>query len=273
MARESHRGFTLIGPSSPDVWSSFSAGQSLLVSEPYAWHHRIAVGDPVRLFTAQGPESFVVGGIFQDYGSDAGMLVMDGRTYARLWDDPAISTVGVYLEEDADPQAVLAAIRGTLGDLGPGYRVRSNQTIREQSLAIFDRTFTITRVLRLLAVGVAFIGILSALMALQLERAREHALLRAMGVTRIQVLGLIGLQTGFMGLIAGLLALPLGWLLSEILIQVVNRRSFGWSMTSHLPADAFWEALLLACGAALLAGLYPAWRVSRTEPALALREE
>jgi len=273
MASRSYRGFQLIGKTGPNLWAGFADGKDLLVSEPYAWHHHTRTGDPITLFTARGPKAFRVGGIFRDYRSSAGMLVMDRDTYARLWADPGISTVGVYLERDADLPRVLTAIRTALDDLGPGLRIRSNREIRQQSLAIFDRTFTITRVLRLLAVGVAFIGILSSLMAMQLERAQEHALLRAMGVTRAQIFALVGLQTGLMGLIAGLLSLPLGWVLSEILIQVVNRRSFGWSMASRLPLDPLWQALLLALAAALLAGLYPAWRVSRTEPAQGLREE
>ncbi len=273
MARESHRGFRFVTPPTSQVWQRLAAGDSVLVSEPYAWRHGIRVGDRVELFTAGGAQAFTVAGIFRDYGTDAGMLVMDGATYARLWGDSAISTVGVFLEPGADPRAVLGAIRNALSGLDQGLRIRSNRAIRVESLAIFDRTFTITRVLRLLAVGVAFIGILSALMALQLERAREHALLRAMGATRSQVFGLVALQTGVIGSIAGLLALPLGWALADILIQVINRRSFGWSMASRLPADALWQAMALALGAALLAGLYPAWRVSRTEPALGLREE
>jgi putative ABC transport system permease protein len=110
-------------------------------------------------------------------------------------------------------------------------------------------------------------------MALQLERTREQAILRATGVTPMQLFRLISLQTGMMGLLAGLLSLPLGWLMSEVLIEVINRRSFGWSITTQLPPSALIEAMLLAMTAALLAGLYPAWRMSRVEPALALREE
>ncbi len=151
--------------------------------------------------------------------------------------------------------------------------IRSNREIRDYSMGIFDRTFAITQVLRLLAIGVAFIGVLSALMALQLERTREQAVLRATGVTPGQLSRLTLLQTSLMGLYAGLFALPLGWLMSEVLIEVINRRAFGWSITTLLPVDAVVEALLLAVGAALLAGLYPAWRMGRTSLALALREE
>ena len=162
---------------------------------------------------------------------------------------------------------------GRLRGVGAALRIQSNREIREHSMAVFDRTFTITRVLRLLAIGVAFAGVLSALMALQLERSREQAVLRAIGVTPGQLSVLIGWQTGLMGLYAGLCALPLGWLMSAVLIEVINRRAFGWSIITQLPPAAMFEALLLALGAALLAGLYPAWRIGRVTPALALREE
>ncbi|MGD2082466.1 MAG: FtsX-like permease family protein [Chromatiales bacterium] len=273
MASGSLRGFRFIGTPADDVWEAFRDGEAILASEPYAWRNRIAVGDRVRLRTVRGPRSFRVAGVFRDYASDQGRLVMDRGAYARLWGDPAVSTVGLFLAPGADAGAAAEAVRETLAGVDEPVEVRSNRAIREESLAIFDRTFTITEVLRILAVGVAFIGVLSALLALQLERVREHALLRATGATPAQVLGLVGLQTGLMGLIAGLLALPLGWIMAEILIHVVNRRSFGWSMATRVPPEVLWQAVALALAAALVAGLYPALRVARTSPARALREE
>ena len=112
-----------------------------------------------------------------------------------------------------------------------------------------------------------------SLISLQLERTREQAVLRATGVTPRQLSLLTLLQTGLMGLYAGVLSLPLGWLMSRVLIEVINRRSFGWSIETHLPAAALPEAVLLALSAALLASLYPAWRMRRVQPAQALREE
>ncbi len=147
-----------------------------------------------------------------------------------------------------------------------GGLVRSNREIRELSLEIFDRTFAITHVLRLLTIGVAFIGIISALMAIQLEQRRDHAVLRATGVTPGQLFALVLMQTGLMGLIAGLLALPIGWLMSEMLIHVINLRAFGWSMESLFPLPVLGEAMLLSLTAALLAGLYPAYRMARVPP-------
>ena len=119
----------------------------------------------------------------------------------------------------------------------------------------------------------AFIGVLSALMSLQLERARELGTLRATGMTRQQLWGLTLLETGLMGTTAGLLALPVGLALAWILVYVINVRSFGWTLRMELRPEYFLQALLVAVGAALLAGIYPALRLGNLEIATAIREE
>ena len=140
-------------------------------------------------------------------------------------------------------------------------------------MQVFDRTFTITTVLQVLASAIAFVGVLSALMAIQLERQREIAVLRALGMTRAQVWSVITAQTGLMGTLAGLLCLPLGLTMAVMLTDVINRRSFGWSIDLSVDPAALLQALGLAVVAALLAGVYPAIRMTRSEPALALRED
>jgi len=128
-------------------------------------------------------------------------------------------------------------------------------------------------VLRLLATLVAFVGTLSALLSLEMERAREIGVLRAQGVTPGEVRRLVVTETGLVGLIAGLIAIPLGVAIALVLALVINKRSFGWSVDLEFDLGLFLSALGLACTAALLAGLVPAWRMSRTPPALALRGE
>ncbi len=109
-------------------------------------------------------------------------------------------------------------------------RIRSNHALRDASLQVFDRTFAITGVLFLLATIVVFVGVLSALMALQRERARERAIFRATDLTSCQVWQLVTAETGLMGFCSGLLALPLGIGMVLGLILVINRRSFGWTL-------------------------------------------
>ena len=128
-------------------------------------------------------------------------------------------------------------------------------------------------VLRILATAVAVIGVLSALMALQLERAREVGVLRAQGLLPRDVWRLVVTETGILGGIAGAFAVPVGIGLALVLIHVINRRAFGWSIETTIPLDVPIQAVGLAGLAALLAGAYPAWRMARTPPASALREE
>jgi putative ABC transport system permease protein len=217
-------------------------------------------------------KEFTVSGIFYDYSSDAGIVLMPLVTYAEYWHDDSVSSMSLYLEDGVDKKEMLGAIRTVVGGT-PGVLVRYNTDIREAGLKVFDQTFLITRVLELLAVVVAFIGILSTLMAYQLEKVKEIGILRATGVTPRQIWRLIGLQTGFMGTLSGLLAIPLGLAMAVVLIAVINIRSFGWSIQFTLATGSIIEAMAIAIGAALLASVYPAWRMSRISPAEALREE
>ena len=273
LASTSYRGFHFMSETLPDLWQHFADGELLLISEPYAFHNRLKVGDTLVLLTADGNRDFTIGGIFQDYGSDRGLIVLPRERYRELWNDSAISTLGVYLETESTLDQVLSQVRQVAGKAQQPLRVQASRQILDHSLEIFDRTFTITRVLRLLVIAVAFVGILSAMLALQLERAKEHAILRATGMTPAQLLGQVSLQTLLMGLMAALLAMPLGWLMSEILIHVINLRAFGWSMPGQLDPLVLLEAITFALLAALLAGIYPSLRMASTPPAVALREE
>ena len=182
---------------------------------------------------------------------------MSRRTYDIFFDDPTINSIGIYLEDGADSDRVIENIR----QVSAGRQsliVSSNARIREISLNIFDRTFIITDVLYWLAVGVAVIGILGAMLALQLERARELGVLRAIGMTPGQ---------------SGIAAIPLGLVMAWVLIAVINRRAFGWQMDMTIAPSVLLTSLALAFGAALIAGLYPAYRAANARPALAMREE
>lgn len=271
-APESLRAYRLKQGAPNMVWQRFRNGAAVMVTEPFATRHDKAPGDSVTLATSKGDRSFAVAGVYYDYNTDRGMVLMHRDLYDRWWPGGAVSSIGVFLSDGADPETVAARIRTAIVESGPA-RVRSSAEIRRLSLEVFDRTFAITSVLRLLALGVAFVGVLTALLALQLERAREFAILRATGATPNQVRGLLFGQNALLGLMAGLFALPLGLAMAEVLIQVINHRAFGWSMASRVDPGVLAEALFLGTGAALLAGLWPAWLAGRVEPAVALREE
>ena len=156
---------------------------------------------------------------------------------------------------------------------GTHLHARANRELRNLSMKIFDRTFSITEVLRILTIIIAVIGIFGALMAIQLERNREFAILRANGLTPRDLNKLILTESGLMGISAGIIAIPLGVVLAAVLIFVINRRSFGWSMEFLLEPGYLVSAVILGLFAGLLAGLYPAWRTAAVVPAVILREK
>jgi putative ABC transport system permease protein len=183
-----------------------------------------------------------------------------------------VSALALYAAPGVDVDQLVAALRERAAD-GPAVLIRSNRALRLASLEIFDRTFRITAVLRLLIVAVAFVGVLSALMALELERERDNGVLRALGLTPGQLWRLVTAQTGLLGAVAGLLAVPVGIMLAAVLVFVINRRSFGWTMPLEIAPRILGEGVLLAVAAALLAGVYPGWKMSTASAADALREE
>ena len=260
----SGRGFEYLYGERDAIWRAFLEEEVILVSEPFAYHQRVQAGDRITVQTEKaGSIELKIAGVYRDYSATQGMVVMPRRVYERYWTDSGISTIGLMLEQDTDVAAMTEQLQRWAGASDQTVMVRSNKMIRDFSLQVFDRTFAITNVLRLLVVIVAFVGVFSALMALFLEKGREFSILRATGLTPVQLRRLVLLQSALIGLLAGLLSLPLGWIMSDILIEVINRRSFGWTMQSYFFVSLPFQALLLSVLAALLAGLYPTRRISR----------
>ena len=272
MAPESYAGFQLLRGEASLAWPAFDERGAVLVSESLARREQLAPGADVGLQSDAGVVAFPVAAVFRDYGSEHGAILMARTTYDRYWDDSAVSTLGVYAAPGVDQIGLAQAVRDAIGG-DQQLVVRATGAIKTASMEVFERTFTITAVLRGLATVIAFVGILSALMALELERVKEVAVLRAQGLTPAQVWQLVQTQTGVMGLIAGLLAIPVGVALALMLILVINVRSFGWSMDVHVDLGLLLQTVALAVVAALLAGVYPAYRMARISPADALRED
>lgn len=252
------------------IWPAF-ARDAIIISEPLALKRNLHVGDTLTLQTDRGDVALPIAGIFYDYGTELGVVMMPLERYRQLFDDDALSSLGVYVEPQVDSEVMVSQIREQFP--GMALMVRSNRTLRESSVAILDRTFAVTNVLQLLATIVAFVGILAALTAMQLERLREFGMLRAIGLDPRQLWQLVLSETGLMGLVAGVIAMPLGTFMAMALIFVINRISFGWTLQFAWQPAIYGQAVLTALLAALLAGVLPAWRIARVPPAFALREE
>ena len=252
------------------TWQAVVGG-GVIINEPMANRFDLTVGDQIAIQTDQGVQNFPIVGVAVDFDVRPVVTLYD-PIYRQFWDDSAISAIALFVAPGVDVEEKVNEIRATFGS-EQSLLVRSNRGTRQGALEVFDRTFAITVALQLLATLVAFIGILSTLMSLQLERSREIGVLRATGMTRRQLWRLSMLETGLIGSSAGLIAMPMGLALAIILIYIINLRSFGWTLEMQMQPGEFGQAFLVALGAALLAGIYPAWRMGQMQPAVAVRSE
>src|SRR5690606_2241651 len=255
-----------------DALERLARGEGIAIAEPFAYRHGLRAHDRLALATPAGVQHFEIVGVFRDYSAGVDSVVMAAELYRSRFRDDTLTGIGLDLAPGYDPDEVEAALRAAL-PADVSFRVRSSAGLERLSLAVFDRTFRITEVLRVLAATVAFLGMLSALLAIELERARETAVLRALGFAPGQLGALVLTQTALLGAAAAVAAVPLGTALAALLVHVINRRSFGWSMDFVLAGGPLVGGAALALGAALLAGAYPAWRLGRAELGRALREE
>jgi putative ABC transport system permease protein len=268
----SHGAFSLKQAVGDGVWDDYHAGRAVLASEPLAFRAGLDAGREISFGTPADPVTLPIAGVFYDYSTDRGYLLMSLDLYRRLWDDDGLTAASAFVADGLDLETAAERVRQAL-PFDAGLIVRSDAVLRSESLRVFDRTFRITGVLRALAIVVAMIGILGSLMALQLERTRELGLLRAFGLTRRQLWRLVTTQTGIMGLISGILALPVGIAMAAMMIYVVNRRSFGWTMPMEVDPAILLQTVALAVVAAVLAGVIPSRRMASVSPSEALREE
>lgn len=246
---------------------------AVLISEPLANRLDLSAGgDQLALYTDQGLISFPIVGIYYDYSSTQGTAILSRDVYRRYWGDSEISAASLILAPGADLEQITRDLQERLGNVQQ-LRIRPNQALRQETLVIFDRTFAITGTLQFMTTVVAFVGVLSAMLSLQLDKKRQIGILRALGLTGKQLWKLVLLETGLMGLVAGVLAMPTGYVLSLILIYIINKRSFGWTLLMEVPPGPFFSALLIAVGASTLAGMVPARRMLRESISEAIRFE
>jgi putative ABC transport system permease protein len=261
----------LPGEKRESILAQLDHGDYAIVSEPFANKHRVHVGDVLHIPLAGKVRAFRVLGIYYDYSTERGYVIVDRRTLLKYLPDQAVTNLAVYLKRGADSAQVRRAIGEIIG--GRAVLVFSNNTLRRGAIEIFDRTFRITYALEAVAVSVAVMGIAGALLAMVIDRRREFALLRFLGAAQPQIRSIILCEAGLLGLLANAIGLILGTLLSLILVFVINKQSFGWTIQFHWPAVLLLIALSGIYIATVLAGLYPARTATRMNPIEVIHDE
>lgn len=243
-----------------------------VVSESFSLHFQKRVGDFVDLPVPGGRARLPITGIYRDYSNDRGVVVMDRALYVRLFRDDAINTVVVYLRSGTVRDNARRVLEQRLGAKFGAFVV-TNSEVRREVMRIFDQTFMITYALLGVAIVVAVLGIVNTLAALILERRRELALLRTGGMSVAEVRTMIVLESTLLGAVSTATGLVMGYVLSWILIFVINRQSFGWTIEFHTPALLIAGSLATTFVASSLAGLVPARLAGRVDIATAIKSE
>ena len=237
---------------------------AVAVSESFSLKFDTKVGDSIELPTSRGATAFPVAAVYYDYSSDRGQVVMDHTTFTRYYDDRRPSGLTAYLVDGADPDRVREEILTRLGS-GHAVFINTNASLRSQVLQVFDSTFSITYALEAIAIFVSMFGVASTLLTLALERRQQIAMLRLVGAGRRHLRRMIMIEATILGVVSLGIGLVVGFVLSLILIYVINVQSFGWTIQFHLPVLFLVQSSLLILAGTALAGLYPARLAGRFE--------
>ena len=237
---------------------------AVIVSEPFANRYQKHAGTRVTLATPAGAVEFTIAGVYVDYSSDRGVVMMDNTTLARHFGEQRPTGLTVYLVDGTRAGAVREELLDQI-DGASGIFIHTNRSLRAEVLRIFDSTFTVTYALQAIAILVALLGIVGTLMTLVIERRRELGILRAVGASRRQVRAMIVAEAAILGTISQVAGTALGVLLALILIYVVNFQSFGWTIHLAIPWTSLLQMSVLVFVTTLAAGLYPAQRAMREQ--------
>jgi putative ABC transport system permease protein len=248
------------------------AGQDrVIVSEPFANKHSVRAGGILELPIAARTVRVTVAGIYYDYSSERGWVIFDRSTLLKYLPNQPVTNLAVYVRAGADATEVRHALEARLAKYGAV--VTPNHALRQNAVTVFDRTFAITYALEGVAIVVAMLGAANSLLAMVLDRRREFGLLRYLGAAPAQIRRMVVLEAGFLGVAANLLGLALGLALSLVLIYVINRQSFGWTIQFHPPLALLAGASVLILVATILAGVFPARAAARLNPIEVIHEE
>ncbi|MBL8352834.1 MAG: ABC transporter permease [Burkholderiaceae bacterium] len=250
----------------------------VFVSEPAAAIHGWRVGDRIRLpipgAAGAGPDGVParVRGVWRDYARQFGAIAVDAADYRRLTGDSRSNDLALWLAPGAAAAEVEAALKRAAGPDLP-LDVASTTTLRRLSLTIFDRSFAVTVYLQAVAIAVGLVGVAASLSAQVLARRKEFGLLAHLGLTRRQIVALVGAEAAAWLVAGTLIGLALGLAMAVVLVHVVNPQSFHWTMPLQIPGPR----LAALAGAVLAAGiataLWSARRAAGRSAVMAVKED
>ena len=247
-------------------------GRGAIISESFQSRFGKNVNDAIELVTPSGPVTFRVLGIYIDYSSDIGSVLIDRSLYKKYWRDELVDAYDLWLAPGADVAAAIGKIKD---DYGARYQffISTHGELRDAVVRIMEQSFVVNYAVEIVAVMVAIFSVINTLLASVLDRNREIGVLRAIGATQTQVRRMIVIEATWMGLIGGALGLCAGSIMAYHHVVYNTKLLTGWTFQFFYPYDVAGLAIFAAALLCALAGWNPAKRAAATPIVTAISYE
>ncbi len=253
----------------PDYWYLLHNSQGVMVSESMALKKGIRPGDFLTV-DELADSKWQVLGVYYDYGNQYNQIIMSHSNWIKEFTGQGNVGLEVHLAGGADAESLTTRLDSYYHL--PPERVFDNSSLRDQAMRIFDRTFTIADTLGKLTLVVGVFGIFFATVAGEMSRQRDVALLRCFGMSAKELITLSAVQLFIFGAISALIAIPLGLAIAKIMVEVVLKQSFGWSIQFYMMPWDYVSVFVWTMAALLVAGVLPLSELVRRTPIKSLRD-
>jgi putative ABC transport system permease protein len=240
-----------------------AAGKGVIVSESFQSKFGKGANDTIELATPSGLIAFKVLGVYIDYSSDIGSVLIDRGLYKKFWQDELVDAFDIWLEPGADQSVVIEKIKE---DYGEQYElfISTHRQLKESVVRIMEQSFVVNYAVEIVAVVVAVFSVINTLLASVLDRAREIGVLRAIGATQAQIRRMIIFEAAWIGLIGGFLGLIAGTIMSYHHVVYNTKVLTGWTFEYYYPYHLSALSIFISVILCLLAGYWPAKQAAAT---------
>ena len=238
-------------------------GKGVVVSESFQTRFGKNINDSIELITPSGPATFKVLGIYIDYSSDIGSVLIDRALYKKYWRDELVDAFDLWLEPGADMAAVIQKIKDGYGERYQLF-ISTHRELKDAVVRIMEQSFVVNYAVEIVAVVVAIFSVINTILASILDRTREIGVLRAIGATQAQIRRIVVIEAGWMGLIGGLLGLFAGSVMAYHHVVFNTKLLTGWTFQFYYPYGIAALSIFAAVVLCLIAGYGPAKQAAAT---------
>ena len=256
------RDLPMVAGNGKETLRRMAAGEGVVVSESFHSKFGQRRGDTIQLATPSGPVSFRILGVYVDYSSDAGSVLLDRALYTKFWGDNLADAFDLWLKPGAKREPVIQEIREKYGEQYQLF-VNTHGELKQAVVDIMEQSFSVNYAVEVIAVVVAIFSVINTLLAAVMDRTREIGVLRAIGATPRQLQQIFVLEAGWMGLLGGFLGLISGTIMSYHHVVYNTKVLTGWTFQYAYPVGMAVLCVVLSVALCLIAGFVPARRAAR----------